>query len=286
MIDVVDLGERNQRLDRDRRGGLLERRERLLGVVGQRRRLEVDRERQHLRSHLGAERRRLLQELLIASSLLLEQALERARLGRRTNLGHWLHLSNKAGCRKRQKFISKMERWSCCATSTSWRWCCGWAASSSAGALVAPSVFGVLQAWNAAEGRVLAGQVFGEVLLRLTWLSYAMGAVMFVTLTLHRLLGARPLKYGVRVGIMGVMLVMMLAMGFYIIPQVNAIQAQVSGPVSALADDGCRAASSSTASTASPTSCFRSPRSAASRSVGGKRGNERSDLRSRISMIW
>jgi uncharacterized membrane protein len=104
-----------------------------------------------------------------------------------------------------------------------------------AGALVAPSVFGVLQAWNQTEGRVLAGQVFGEVLLRLTWLSYAMGLIMIVTLTLHRLLGARPVKYGVRVGIMGVMLVMMLAMGFYIIPQVNAIQAQVTGPVSALA---------------------------------------------------
>jgi uncharacterized membrane protein len=104
-----------------------------------------------------------------------------------------------------------------------------------AGAIVAPSVFGVLQAWNEAQGRVLAGQVFGEVLLRLTWLSYAMGAVMFVTLTLHRLLGARPLKYGVRVGIMGVMLLMMAAMGLYVIPRVNAIQAQVSGPVSALA---------------------------------------------------
>lgn len=104
-----------------------------------------------------------------------------------------------------------------------------------AGALVAPSVFGVLQAWNQSEGRVLAGQVFGEVLLRLTWLSYAMGVIMFVTLTLHRLLGARPVKYGVRVGIMGVMLVMMLATGFYIIPQVNAIQSKVSGPVSALA---------------------------------------------------
>ena len=110
----------------------------------------------------------------------------------------------------------------------------------SAGALVAPSVFGVLQAWNASEGRVLAGQVFGEVLLRLTWLSYAMGVVMIVTLTLHRLLGARPLKYGVRVGIMGVMLAMMLAMGFYIIPQVNAIQAQVTGPVSALAESDAR----------------------------------------------
>src|SRR5690242_1430371 len=103
-----------------------------------------------------------------------------------------------------------------------------------AGALVAPSVFGVLQAWNQTEGRVLAGQVFGEVLLRLTWLSYGMAVVMFVTLTLHRLLGARPVKYGVRVGIMGLMLAMMMSTGFYIIPQVNSIQSQVTGPVSAL----------------------------------------------------
>jgi len=110
----------------------------------------------------------------------------------------------------------------------------------SAGALVAPSVFGVLQAWNAAEGRVLAGQVFGEVLLRLTWLSYAMGGVMFVTLTLHRLLGARPLKYGIRVGILGVMLVMMIGLGFWLLPQVNAIQAQVTGPVSALLESDPR----------------------------------------------
>ena len=109
-----------------------------------------------------------------------------------------------------------------------------------AGALVAPSVFGVLQAWNEAQGRVLAGQVFGEILLRLTWLSYAMAAVMFITLTLHRLLGARPVKYGVRVGIMGLMLVMMLATGFYVIPQVNAIQAGVTGPVSELAETDAR----------------------------------------------
>jgi hypothetical protein len=105
----------------------------------------------------------------------------------------------------------------------------------SAGALVAPSVFGVLQAWNPSEGRVLAGQVFGEVLLRLTWLSYVMAGIMFVTLTLHRLLGARPLKYGIRVGILAVMLAMMMTLGFYVIPAVNGIQAQVAGPVSALA---------------------------------------------------
>lgn len=104
-----------------------------------------------------------------------------------------------------------------------------------AGALVAPSVFGVLQAWNASEGRVLAGQVFGEVLLRLTWLSYVMGGVMFIALTLHRLLGARPVKYGVRVGIMAVMLTMMMVTGFWLIPQVDAIQAGVKGPVAELA---------------------------------------------------
>jgi hypothetical protein len=109
-----------------------------------------------------------------------------------------------------------------------------------AGLLVAPSVFSVLQAWNATEGRVLAGQVFGEVLLRLTWLSYAMGAVMFITLTLHRLLGARPLKYGVRVGIMALMMLMMFALGFYILPQINSIQSGVSGPVNALVETDAR----------------------------------------------
>jgi hypothetical protein len=106
----------------------------------------------------------------------------------------------------------------------------------SAGALVAPSVFGVLQAWNESEGRVLAGQVFGEVLLRLTWLSYAMGGIMFITLTLHRLLGARPVKYGIRVGIMGLMLVLMMVTGFVLIPQVDAIQSEVGGPVAELPD--------------------------------------------------
>ena len=110
----------------------------------------------------------------------------------------------------------------------------------SAGALVAPSVFGVLQAWNPLEGRILAGQVFGEVLIRVTWLSYIMGGVMFITLTLHRLLGARPLKYGVRVGIMAVMLILMMAIGFYLIPSVNAIQAQVPGSVSELAASDAR----------------------------------------------
>jgi uncharacterized membrane protein len=111
-----------------------------------------------------------------------------------------------------------------------------------AGALVAPSVFGVLETWNESEGRVLAGRVFGEVLLRLTWLSYVMGGIMFISLTLHRLLGARPVKYGIRVAIMGLMLMMMMMTGFVLIPQVDAIQAEVSGPVAELPDTDPRRA--------------------------------------------
>ena len=74
-----------------------------------------------------------------------------------------------------------------------------------AGGVAAPSIFTVLQEWNPVEGRVLAGRVFGEVLQRLYWLGYASAAVMFVALTLHRLLGARPIRYGVRAIILALM---------------------------------------------------------------------------------
>jgi hypothetical protein len=105
-----------------------------------------------------------------------------------------------------------------------------------AGGVVAPSIFGVLETWNPAEGRMLAGQVFGEVLQRLYWLAYAMGGVMFVTLTLHRLLGARPLKYGVRTSILALMLAFTLYADYSVGPQIRIIQARVSGPVSMLPD--------------------------------------------------
>ena len=103
-----------------------------------------------------------------------------------------------------------------------------------AGAVVAPSIFGVLEAWNPLDGRVLAGRVFGEVLRRLYWVGYAMAALMFVALTLHRLLGARPIKYGVRAVILALMVTCTLIADYHVGPQVATIQARVSGPVSML----------------------------------------------------
>lgn len=106
-----------------------------------------------------------------------------------------------------------------------------------AGGVAAPSIFKVLEAWHPVEGRVLAGRVFGEVLQRLYWLGYAMAGVMFVSLTLHRLLGARPIKYGVRAIILALMVAFALVADYHVGPQVATIQARVSGPVSALSPD-------------------------------------------------
>lgn len=103
-----------------------------------------------------------------------------------------------------------------------------------AGAVVAPSLFAVLEAWHPQDGRLLAGRVFGEVLQRLYWLAYAMAGVMFVALTLHRLLGARPIRYGVRAVILALMVSCTVAADRYVGPQVATIQARVTGPVSML----------------------------------------------------
>ncbi len=110
-----------------------------------------------------------------------------------------------------------------------------------AGGVVAPAIFSVLEAWHPVDSRVLAGRVFGEVLQRVYVLGYAMAGVMFVSLTLHRLLGARPIRYGVRATILALMVAFTLVADYHVGPQVAAIQAQVSGPVSALpADDPIR----------------------------------------------
>ena len=58
-----------------------------------------------------------------------------------------------------------------------------------AGALVAPSIFGVLQAEAGATGRMLAGAAFGEVLRRVLLVGDVAGVVMLVSTTILRLLG-------------------------------------------------------------------------------------------------
>jgi uncharacterized membrane protein len=103
-----------------------------------------------------------------------------------------------------------------------------------AGLVVAPVTFGVLEAWNPSTGRVLAGNVFGAVLERLSLVAYAAGLLMFFVLTVQRLLGPRPRSYGIRVGIIAVMLALTLYADRVAAPRIDALQAQVGGPMNAL----------------------------------------------------
>ncbi|MGH9383816.1 MAG: DUF4149 domain-containing protein [Vicinamibacterales bacterium] len=103
-----------------------------------------------------------------------------------------------------------------------------------AGAIVAPSVFDVLQTSSAADGPVLAGAVFGAILRRLHLLAYAMGGVMLAVLTVQRVLGPRPINYGIRATVVGTMLAVTVISGSVISPRVETIVKSVDGPIASL----------------------------------------------------
>ena len=105
---------------------------------------------------------------------------------------------------------------------------------SIAGLVVAPVTFGVLEAWNPSTGRVLAGDVFGAVLARMSVVGYIAGAVMFLVLTVMRLLGPRPRSYGIRVALIFAMLGFTVYADRVAAPRIDSLQAQVSGPMNQL----------------------------------------------------
>lgn len=103
-----------------------------------------------------------------------------------------------------------------------------------AGLVVAPVTFSVLEAWNPSTGRVLAGDVFGAVLARVSLVGYVAGVVMFLVLTILRLLGPRPRSYGIRVAVIGAMLGLIFYSDRIAAPRIDALQHQVSGPMNQL----------------------------------------------------
>ena len=111
---------------------------------------------------------------------------------------------------------------------------------TTAGFVVAPTTFGVLEAWNPSTGRVLAGQVFGDVLRRVHLLGYAAAVVMLLALTVQRMLGPRPRHYGIRVALLGLMLALTMYAGQIIAPRIDQLQSQVSGPINQLPADDAR----------------------------------------------
>ena len=110
-----------------------------------------------------------------------------------------------------------------------------------AGVFVAPALFGVLQAEAGAAGRVLAGAAFGEVLRRVLTAGDVAGLIMIVAMTILRLLGPKPLSYGIRALLIGAMLALNAYSAHIVLPEADGLRRQMSGPVAAIAGIGIAA---------------------------------------------
>jgi hypothetical protein len=111
-----------------------------------------------------------------------------------------------------------------------------------AGAFVAPALFGVLQTEAGAAGRVLAGAAFGEVLRRVLLMGDVAGVLMLVSLTVLRLLGPKPVSYGIRAGLLGAMLVANAYTAHVVLPEADGLRRVINGPMASVAETDPRRA--------------------------------------------
>lgn len=106
--------------------------------------------------------------------------------------------------------------------------------------VAAPEIFATLEAADAANGRRLAGQVFGAVFARFQHWVWMLGAVLIGLFVARALLGPRPRKLGLRVLTVAVMISLSLVTAFAIAPRIDQIRSSTGGAVSALPDSDAR----------------------------------------------
>ena len=108
------------------------------------------------------------------------------------------------------------------------------------GAIAAPAIFDVIAARGIADGRVVAGAIFGEILRRFHLLAYFCGIVIAGTLITRALLGPRPVQFGPRLTVSAVMLAVALYSGVVLSGQIERARTAAGGAPSALAADDPR----------------------------------------------
>ncbi|HWT45550.1 MAG TPA: DUF4149 domain-containing protein [Vicinamibacterales bacterium] len=108
------------------------------------------------------------------------------------------------------------------------------------GAIAAPATFDVTAWRHTADGRVLAGAIFGETLRRFHLVSYAAGGLLLLTLLTRGILGPRPRRFAWRAALATVMLAASLVSGVVVAERIAAVQAEIGGSPSALPADDAR----------------------------------------------
>lgn len=110
------------------------------------------------------------------------------------------------------------------------------------GAIAAPATFAVLQSSSPADGRMLAGAVFGDMLQRFHPVMYGCGAAMLAALVLMTALGQRPHAFAVRAAIVAGMLAVSLFSGIWVSGEIATLQTSIGAPASTLSADDPRRA--------------------------------------------
>jgi hypothetical protein len=104
------------------------------------------------------------------------------------------------------------------------------------GGIAAPSIFDVIAEKQLANGRLLSGALFGEMLERFTLASYAAGGILMLTLLARRILGPRPHRFAWRAGIVAVMLAATAYASLVVGSRIEQLQQEIGVAPSTLPD--------------------------------------------------
>jgi hypothetical protein len=102
------------------------------------------------------------------------------------------------------------------------------------GAVVAPTIFRVLEAADPANGRLIAGTLVGTLLGQLHVLAYACGTVIGFGLLIMKFIGPPPRAFFARLGIIVVMLGFEIYSGGPLARELTEVRARVPGPIERL----------------------------------------------------
>ena len=108
------------------------------------------------------------------------------------------------------------------------------------GAIAAPAAFDVMAARQVADGRLLAGAVFGEILRRFFVVSAVAAGVIFLSLAMRRILGPKPRHFGWRAGILVLMVGAAVYAGVTVAGRIAALQSSMTVAPSSLPESDPR----------------------------------------------
>jgi Domain of unknown function (DUF4149) len=110
------------------------------------------------------------------------------------------------------------------------------------GGIAAPAIFAVVAERQIADGRILSGALFGEMLARFTVVSYFAAGVVLLTLIVRRILGPRPHRFAWRAGIGALMLAATVYGSLGVAARITRLQREIGVAPSTLPEGDARRA--------------------------------------------